>query len=190
MQSILAVLLLVLAASPVDAGICFGNQTTVSVLNGQGIIIDVPIALVQPQDKILTLMQGKVSEVRVTQNDKYEGEFDFFEFEAVSRDNSSRVLTVSVTPTHVMILVKTDTLIFSLPNDIRVGDLFHSHEGVFEVSKIRKYSSSEKYTLVTNEGTLLASGILVSTICEEEIVSGGEVTELLTIWKQKHHYTT
>ena len=47
---------------------------------------------------------------------------------------------------------------------------------------------SEKFTLVTTEGSVLASGVLVSTICEEEISLGIKVDDIVPGWKAKHPY--
>jgi len=51
------------------------------------------------------------------------------------------------------------------------------------VSNIRRSTVDERFTLVTSEGSVIASGVVVSTICNEEISSGLKMNEVVKGWK-------
>jgi len=66
--------------------------------------------------------------------------------------------------------------------------MLSSDGSTWNVSNIRRSKGDEKFTLVTSEGSVLASGVLVSTICNEEISSGLKMDDIVEGWKLKHSY--
>jgi len=166
---------------------CFANDTTIPVFTPDGTLINKPISAVHVDDQVVTLVDGQPITTRVVRNVRSKGRFDFLEFEVRS---DRAVSTLKVTPQHGMALADPlGDLRFALPADVRVGDRMMSSDGsAWEVSHIARSIGEEKFTLVTTEGSVLASGILVSTICEEEITVGHTWSDVLRGWKLRHPY--
>jgi hypothetical protein len=166
---------------------CFANDTIIAVSAPDGTLINKPISAVHVDDQVLTLVDGQPVTTRVVRNVQSNGSFDFFEFE-VRTDRA--VSTLKVTPQHSMLLVDPlGEMRFSPPADVSVGDKMQSSGGsAWKVSHIGHSMGDEKFTLVTTEGSVLASGVLVSTICEEEINVGLKMGDVMQGWKLKHPY--
>jgi hypothetical protein len=166
---------------------CFANDTTVAVSAPDGTLHSTPVSAVHAGDQVLTLVDGRPIVTRVVRNVQSKGSFDFFEFE-VRSDHT--VSTLKVTPQHAMLILDASReLRFFVPADVRVGDEMLSSDGsTWNVSGIRRSTGAEKFTLVTSEGSVLASGVLVSTICDEEISSGLKMDDVVEGWKLKHSY--
>lgn len=167
---------------------CFANDTTITVSATNGTLLNKPISAVHAGDQVLTLVDGRPITTRVVRNVKSSGSFDFFEFQV--RSDGAEVSILKVTPQHSMLLVDPlGEMRFSLPAAVRVGDEMQSSDGsAWKVSQIGHSVGNEKYTLVTTEGSVLASGVLVSTICEEEIRVGLKMDDVMPIWKLRHPY--
>lgn len=56
------------------------------------------------------------------------------------------------------------------------------------IAHIRQGHSDEKYALVTAAGTVLASDMLVSTICDEQVETGAKLLEVIPDWQERHAY--
>ena len=166
---------------------CFASDTAITVSTPNGTLLDIPISAVHVDDQVLTLIDGKPATTRVVRNVHSTGHFDFFEFEV--RSNRA-VSTLKVTPQHSMLIVDPlGEIRFSRPANISIGDVMQLSDGSRgKVSHIGVSTSNEKFTLVTAEGSVLASGVLVSTICDEEIQVGVKVDDVIHGWKLRHPY--
>jgi len=166
---------------------CFASDTTITVSAPNGTLLNKPISAVHVDDQVLTLVDGQPVTTRVVRNVHSSGSFDFFEFEVQS---DRGVSTLKVTPQHSILLVDPlGEMRFSLPANVSVGDVMRSSDGsVGKVSHIGHSIDNEKFTLVTAEGSVLASGVLVSTICDEEIKVGAKMDDIMHGWKLRHPY--
>jgi hypothetical protein len=63
-----------------------------------------------------------------------------------------------------------------------------SDGSVWKVSRIGQSIGDKKFTLETTEGSVLASGVLVSTICDSEVKVGLKMDDVMVGWKLKHPY--
>ncbi|RFU73236.1 nacht nucleoside triphosphatase [Trichoderma arundinaceum] len=147
-----------------------------------------PISAVHEGDHVLTTVEGQLLTTRVVRNVRSRGSFDFFKFEVRSNNTVS---TLKVTPQHGMLLIdQLGEMRFSSPADIRIGDEMRPSEGsAWKVSRIGHYVGAEKFALETTEGSVLTSGLLISTICEEEISAGVKVYDIMAGWKARHQYS-
>jgi hypothetical protein len=166
---------------------CFANDTIIAVSAPDGTLLEKPISAVHVGDQVLTLVDGRPATTRVVRNVRSSGSFDFFEFEARS---GYAVSTLKVTPQHSMLLTdQQGEMRFSLPADVSVGDEMQSRDGsTRKVSRIGRFVGEEKFTLETTEGSVLASGLLVSTICDSEINTGLKMDDVMHGWKLRHQY--
>jgi hypothetical protein len=166
---------------------CFSNDTTIAVATPDGTLLQKPISAVHAGDYTLTMIDGQLSNTRVIRNTQSSGSFDLFEFEVRSNHTVS---TLKVTPQHGMLLVdQLGELRFSFPADVRIGDeMMSSDSSPWKVSRIGHFVGAEKFTLETAEGSVLASGLLVSTVCEEEISPGIRMDDIMPGWKARHQY--
>jgi len=166
---------------------CFASDTAITVSTSNGTLLAKPISAIQVNDQVLTLVDGKQATTRVVRNVYSTGRFDFFEFE-VRSDHA--VSTLKVTPQHSMLLIDpSGEMRFSRPANVSVGDVMQLSDGSRgKVSHIGASVSNEKFTLVTADGSVVASGVLVSTICDEEIQVGAKVGDIMHGWKLKHPY--
>lgn len=156
-----------------------------------GTRLEKSISAVRDGDSVLTMADGRPVLTRVIRNIQSSGSFDFFEFEVRSHHT---VTTLKVTSQHGMLLVDPlGEMRFALPADVRVGDEMQSSDGsAWKVSRIGHFGhfvGVDKFTLETTEGSVLASGLLVSTICEEEINPGTRMDDIMPGWKARHQYT-
>ena len=73
-------------------------------------------------------------------------------------------------------------------SNLEVGDiLLDSTQNKLIVKNISCATGNEKYVLLTKAGTVLASDLYVTTLCNEE-VSGGEKLfgQTMDNWKERH----
>lgn len=174
---------------------CFANDTTIATPSSalEGKVVNKPISEVDVGDEVLTIVDGQLVSTRVVRNLRSSGDFAFFEFETRVKsksDENAGVSTLKVTPEHTMLLVNASgEIAFSRPADVKIGDKMKSSDGsVRRVSRIGHAMGKEKYTLVTTEGSVLASGMLVSTMCSEGISDEKAVNDTVNDWKLRHQY--
>lgn len=166
---------------------CFDKNTTFLVLeNGEE--IEKNISIVKVGDMVRTLHDGKLVWTKVLRCINTAGNFDFIQlnFQNVIGGNQKQL---SVTTTHGMILLSENNFLTLTPaKDLTVGDKVISSEGdVLVITEINKAMMEDKYTLETSDGTVIASGIFVSTLCEEEINNGKQLYDTKMIdWHNRH----
>lgn len=168
---------------------CFHKDTTIQVLENS-VIIEKNIADVHIGDMIATLHDGSFAWTKVVRNIKKTGDFDFVQITA-SNEVTGNHKRLSVTPTHGMVLLGNDNQsVFDTANHVIIGDKIIAANGdVLSVTDIKHDVMHERYTLETVEGTVIASGIFVSTLCAEEL-EGGKKPFNTTIqdWQKRHMF--
>lgn len=163
---------------------CFSDEAKIIVLES-GVQVEKPITEVNVADEVLTLSGSELKTTKVIRNLKISGSFEFLEIEASSQNGTKKLL--KVTPNHVMIRAHDNmSLKLLLSKNLKLGDKVLSEDGVYVVSKILNTMKNDKYKLVTTEGTVLASGVFVSTICGPEILCESDFDDVLASWKQKY----
>ena len=77
---------------------------------------------------------------------------------------------ISVTGNHTMILYQKtkNEIAFRYANQVKIGDLFITPDGLFEVYEIKKEMMNNSYEMRVENGTILANDILVSTLYLEK----------------------
>ena len=72
-----------------------------------------------------------------------------------------------MTENHTMIIYSKDgkKIQFKLANQVKIGDLFRTIDGMFEIFEINKKRMNRSFNLKVESGTVLANDILVSTLC-------------------------
>jgi len=74
--------------------------------------------------------------------------------------------------------------------DLKTGDVVITKDGTNQEIKEVKYMNKDtRYDLVTKGGTVLADGILASTMCNEMVAEAGSYEERLQMWRQNHEFT-
>lgn len=166
---------------------CFANDTYLHVVSPTP-NANLPISEVQAGDYVVTLASDNTQRItKVVKNLRTAGRVDIFEFTA-SYANGTPASALKVTPNHGVLILRDNNLLLSLPTNIRPGDVFVSSRGPLVVTNITKSVAEERFTLISTEGTVLASDVLVSTLCDEEIVPGKKLNDVLPSWRLRHQY--
>jgi len=164
-------------AGPALTG-CFSYDTTISKIeNGQ--IKEISIHELKPKDLVLASKENKLT--KVVRNVKVEGIFDYIQIILESGKQ------LSITNEHgVITLDKESKQRIMMANNLREGQKLLTLEGVEVVKKINNLKIKDKYILETEDGTVIANNIYVSTICDDMIDEKMNAGELLNLWKEKH----
>lgn len=185
-------LLLLFAIPLIACAQSFGKDTTLLALVPDlgGRFVERFIDQIKPKDEVLTMtMDNQLTTTRVVHNIKHSGEsFDCFEFQVALSSGGNT--SIRVTPNHGLVTVSvTGELVLSLARDIHIGNLLMSSLGQAEVKSGKRVVADEMYTLITVEGTMLASELLVSTMCDEEgFAPGSRLPDVVQVWQAQHHY--
>lgn len=166
---------------------CFHKNTTIQVLENDK-AIEKNVADVHIGDMVGTLHNGAFTWTKVVRNIKKTGDFDFVQITA-NNETTGNHKELSVTPTHGMVLLGDDNqIMLDTANNVVIGDKIAASNGeVLTVTNIVNGTMDEQYTLETAEGTVIASGMFVSTLCAEEL-EGGKKPFNATIedWQYRH----
>ena len=71
-------------------------------------------------------------------------------------------------------------------NDLKEGQILISLQGPEIIKNIQYLSLNDKYILETQDGTVMANNIYVSTICDDMIDEKINADDLIKYWKTKH----
>lgn len=165
--------------------VCFSEDTKLMV-SQNGREVSKGIAFVHPGDMVKTLSDGNPHWTKVIGNIKTEGSFDFLQ---LSLRNETHILTeqLTVTPEHGMIFSNNGRMTLNKASHVQVGDQMISAQGTKSIMSVKPVQLDNKYTLLTTDGTVLASDIFVSTICSEEIDGGEKLfKEKMENWRNNH----
>jgi hypothetical protein len=122
-----------------------------------------PVSDIKVGDFVLTLNGNKQLFSKVLENTQNEGIFEFYEIKI--KDDKSNIFTISVTGNHTMIIFeKENETKFKFANELVIGDVLRTNNGLFKIFEIGHKKMNNSYKLKVEEGTVLANNILVSTI--------------------------
>lgn len=166
---------------------CFSDDTYLYVIEDKK-ISKKNILEIEKNDIVVTLENGKKSFTKVIDNVREEGEFQFYEFEFLCQNEKRNIL--KVTSDHGLITTDSSKKInkVKLASNIKIGEFVYSKNGICELKNIKNYNLAHKNTIITQDGTVLASDIYVSTICDNEINENKSFEEIIDYWRNKHHY--
>ena len=162
---------------------CFSVDTTIQVQKNDT-IIELPISRVKENDKVLTLKNGNFELTNVVQILNKKGNYTFYELKA--RNTKGNIKIIKLTENHGVIIIKNNEKYIIQAKNIKEGNLVLTNEGIFMIYSVSKLIQNEKYTLYTKDGTVLASNIFVSTICEPDINESISYEKLMKSWRKAH----
>ena len=142
---------------------CFQELTKINVLENDK-IIQRQVSQIKNGDKVLTYDGNKKILTNVLKIKENKGNFEFYEFRC--KDKDSKMKTIMVTGNHTMIIYgkEIDDVQFKSASQVKVGDLFRTTDGMFQVYEINRKMMDNSYELRVENGTVLANDILVSTL--------------------------
>ena len=162
---------------------CFSVDTTIQVQKNNT-IIEVPISTIKENDKVLTIKNDKFELTNVVQIINKKGNYTFYELKA--RNTKGNIKIIKLTENHGVIIIKNNKEYMVYDKNIKEGNLVLTNEGIFMIYSVSKLIENEKYTLYTVDGTVLASNIYVSTICEPDINESIPFEKLMNDWRKDH----
>ena len=157
---------------------CFDSDTIISKVE-DGQIKKVSIYELKTNDLVLANHENKFT--RVIRNVKSEGLFDYTQIIL----ESGKQLTI--TNEHGVIVLDGETnKKMMMANNLREGQKLITLEGVEVIKNVKSLEKKDKYILETEDGTVIANNIYVSTICDDMIDETMNSDELIKLWKEKH----
>lgn len=162
------------------ASACFSEDTKiVKVENGQ--IKEVYIREIKKNDLVLANNLNEYT--KVVKNVKSEGIFDYTQIILESGK------TLTVTNEHgVIILDNKFSKKIIKANNLKKGQMLITLQGPRIIKDVKYLSIKNKYILETQDGTVMANNIYVSTICDDMIDEKMNSDDLIKYWKEKHSY--
>ena len=146
---------------------CFHSNTEVQLLEKDK-ITNKRISDIRKGDLVMTYDGKNKIFSKVTKNLENKGSFEFFIIKC--KDKNLNIKMISVTGNHTMILYQKtkNEIAFRYANQVKIGDLFITPDGIFEVFEIKKEMMNNSYEMRVENGTVLANDILVSTLYLEK----------------------
>ena len=142
---------------------CFHEQTIINVLEKDDKIMKKKVSDIKIGDRVLTYNGRKKILTKVIRNIENKGSFEFYEFKCRNKDS---IKSITVTGNHTMIIYSKDNnkVQFESANKVKIGDLFRTIDGMYEIFEINKKRMNRSYELRVENGTVLANDILISTL--------------------------
>lgn len=143
---------------------CFHCDSMIKVLEKNNTIINKKISKIKKGEQVLTF-NGKMKQfTKVTKIKKNEGLFEFYTIKC--KDSKSNIKSISITGNHTMIVYeeKKNEIKLKYADQVKIGDLFMTNDGFFEVYEINREKMYGSYEIRVENGTILANDILVSTL--------------------------
>ena len=142
---------------------CFHEQTIMNVIEKDDKIMKRQVPDIITGDRVLTIDGGKKILTKVMKNVENKGSFEFYEFKSRNKDS---IKSITVTGNHTMIIYNKDNnkVQFKSANQVKIGDLFRTIDGMYEIFEINKKRMNRSYELRVENGTVLANDILISTL--------------------------
>ena len=142
---------------------CFHEQTMINVLEKDDKIMKKKVSDIKIGDRVLTYNGGKTILTNVIKNVENKGSYEFYEFKCRNKDS---IKSITVTGNHTMIIYSKDNykIQLKLANQTKIGDLFRTTDGMYEIFEINKKRMNRSYELRVENGTVLANDILISTL--------------------------
>jgi hypothetical protein len=161
---------------------CFSVDNTFEVLE-RGKLVVRNVSEIRSDDLLVSSKFGNKSISAVLFNEKSIGDFEFFRVGILVEKGKQK--SFEVTGNHGLIVKRNDDEIILLPKSLKKGDRVLTDEGEGLVISISISRKSEKFTLVTKKGIAFASGVLISTICDDSFEDGMKLSLVLAKWKSE-----
>lgn len=157
---------------------CFDKNTKIAKYeNGQ--IKDANIYELKKNDIVLANNLNKFT--KVVRNVKSEGTFNYTQITLESGK------TLTVTNEHgVIIMDHESNQKIMKASDLKEGQMLITMKGTEIIKNVKYLSIKDKYILETEDGTVIANGVYVSTICDDMINEKINADDLIKHWKAKH----
>ena len=164
---------------------CFSEDTILTVKDSNK-VFETEIKNIKRNDYVLTLdNNGNQMYTKVVSNIKSKGNYDFLD---IICQASSGNKELKVTKDHSLVVGDENKKEIILAKNVKVGMNFFINNGLCEVKQINQIILNEKYTLITEDGTIISSGIFSSTICDSEIDEHISFEKNLEKWKNNHNF--
>lgn len=178
------------------AGTCFSNETTVTTKHGDGEVLT-PMHEVRAGQMVLTLEDGRRAWTKVLQNTRVEGSFAFVR---VTAEQGASAYDLTITEEHLTPRVSRPgahghaQLDLTKAKHVRVGDqipmtpINQSSGAGAKVTSVERFSMSHKHVLATSAGTVVAGGLLTTTVCDDyDLIEGQQdMAGFLQAWRRVH----
>jgi hypothetical protein len=169
---------------------CFSERTNVTVLK-DGVSNRKNIADVKKGDIVATLKDGTAGWTTVSRNLKTEGEVEFLQITTRSL-KTGNYNEIEVTPQHGLVLSNVhNTLTIDSAKHIEIGDhLLGVNNEVLVVVDISTHTMNAKHTLETSDGTVFASDLFTTTLCNDEVAGGERLFDpTMNDWRMRHNFS-
>ena len=161
---------------PVSA--CFSSDTIFYKLE-DGQVKKVLVHELKKNDLVISNNENKIT--KVVRNVKDKGIFNYIQIILESGEE------LKVTDEHGVIVIEDESNRRVLKaNNLREGQKLITFEGPKAIKTINNLNLKDKYILETLDGTVIANGIYISTICENMINEKIDADDLIKDWKNKH----
>ncbi len=157
---------------------CFSSDTKISKIE-DGQIKDVSIYKLKKNDLVLANNGNKLT--KVVRNVKSEGIFNYTQIIL----ESGKELTITNEHGVIVLDEKSNKRVIKAAN-LREGQNLITLDGPEMIKNINNLQIKDKYILETEDGTVIANNIYVSTICDDMIDEKINSDDLLKQWKDKH----
>ena len=157
---------------------CFSPDTKISTIE-DGQIKDVSIYELKKNDLVLANNGNKLT--KVVRNVKSEGIFNYTQIIL----ESGKKLTITNEHGVIVLDEETNKKVIKAAN-LREGQKLITLKGPEMIKNINNLQIKDKYILETEDGTVIANNIYVSTICDDMIDEKINSDDLLKQWKNKH----
>jgi hypothetical protein len=172
---------------------CFADNTIVHLAGrGRTYVRDVQVG-----DSVLTALAGGGASkyTRVVGNKRTAGDVEFLRLEVTNGTHSH---TLRVTPKHALIWRRRGgqsdgtvaAFVVGPAHAALVGVQVPSgNGGLMRIASVARERRPDKYSLETADGMVVASGVLVSTLCPEEVAGGEQpLDSTLDDWRRRHAF--
>lgn len=165
---------------------CFSDDTQLKVKESNE-IVSKEIKYIKRNDYVYTLnANGSQSYTKVLSNIKTNGNFEFVD---IFCRNGLEKKELKVTTNHALIIENKKQKKLLLAKNLKIGMKFLDDNNEYcEIIQLKKLFLNEKYTLITEDGTVVSSGIFSSTICENDIDENLSLEKNLENWKNNHNF--
>lgn len=186
--------------SPLTVG-CLSDDVVTQEVGSDGEVRKVAVQHLEPGKEVLTLSEGRLVATRVLQNQRSEGNFVFTE---LGVEQGGKYFNLTVTNEHNMVRLRGGESSVNragennwevlLAAQLKVGDLIPADAraagsvGLARIAQVRQMELGVKNTVVTESGTMLANGLLITTICDGELAGGSPLSLNATLqkWRRLH----
>ena len=165
----------------VSVSFCLSGDSLVTVL-GKERIYKKPVSEVSRDEYLLTYKGKDLVYSRVIANIREEGPKAFLTFKI--KDIKSNIKSISTTENHPMIIFKENEIKIKYANEIKIGDLVRTTEGLGEIIEITTEIKNNSFRLGVEQGTVIVNDILVGAFyVKEEDINNKQIQDILNTAK-------